>query len=48
MVEDLYNVVKGLSDVRGENMSTFIRRSILRELAMLGYLDNDQRQALGL
>jgi hypothetical protein len=32
---------------RGENVSVFIRRLVIRELALLSYLDDDQKKALG-
>lgn len=34
--------------LRGEDLSSFIRRAILKELAELGFLDSKQKQALGL
>jgi hypothetical protein len=33
---------------RGEDLSDFVRRSIRKELASLGFLPNDQRKALGI
>jgi len=46
-VEDrelLHNVCKA----RGEDLSDFVRRSIRKELASLGFLSNDQKKALGI
>jgi len=33
---------------RGEDLSDFVRRSIRKELASLGFLSNDQKKALGI
>jgi uncharacterized protein (DUF1778 family) len=33
--------------IRGEDMSDFVRRSILKELANLSYLSDEERKALG-
>jgi len=33
---------------RGEDLSDFVRRSILKELASLGFLSEDQKKALGI
>ena len=32
---------------RGEDLSDFVRRAILKELASLGFLSEDQKKALG-
>ena len=32
---------------RGEDLSDFVRRSIRKELASLGFLSEDQKKALG-
>jgi antitoxin component of RelBE/YafQ-DinJ toxin-antitoxin module len=46
--EALYRQVKEVSRKRGEDLSDFIRRAILKELASLGFLPEDQKKALGL
>jgi len=33
---------------RGEDLSDFVRRSIRKELASLGFLSDDQKKALGI
>ena len=33
---------------RGEDLSDFVRRSIRKELASLGFLSHDQKKALGI
>ena len=45
--ETLYNQVKEVSKGRGEDLSDFIRRAILKELASLSFLSKDQKKALG-
>lgn len=42
------DLLKKVSDARGENISNFVRRSILTELAKLGYCPAEQLKALGL
>jgi len=46
--ETLYHQVKEVSKDRGEDVSDFIRRAILKELASLSYLSEDQKKALGI
>jgi hypothetical protein len=41
-------MVKTVSQERGEDISDFLRRSILKELASLDMLPKHQRKALGL
>ena len=41
-------LMKDVAKKRGEDMSSFIRRSIKLELARLGFLSNEERKALGL
>lgn len=45
--EKTINLVKSVSEARGEDFSHFVRHSIRAELASLGYLDEDERKALG-
>lgn len=42
----IYSLVKKVSQARGEAMSTFVRRAVLRELANLNFLDEEQRKIL--
>ena len=46
MNEDIVDLIRTVSEARGENMSTFVRRAVLRELAMLSYLNPAQKKAL--
>jgi uncharacterized protein (DUF1778 family) len=43
---DTYELLKKVSKARGEQMSVFIRRAILRELARLSFLPEEQKKAL--
>ena len=45
--EDLKNLVRSVAVARGEDLSDFIRRAILKELASLSFLSDDQKKALG-
>jgi len=45
--ETLYHQVKEVSRDRGEDLSDFIRRAILRELGRLSFLSDEQKKALG-
>jgi len=44
---DLALILK-VSRTRGEDPSSFIRRAVLLELAKLGYLSQEENQALGI
>ena len=44
---DLYNLLDELCKNRGENKSTFVRRTIKEQLAELGFLSKDEQKALG-
>lgn len=35
-------------DSRGEDVSDFVRRAVLRELGKLSYLSKDEKKALGI
>ena len=48
VTKDLYSKLRIISDARGEDVSDFIRRAILKELAFLSYLSEDQKKALGI
>ena len=41
------SLVTKVAKGRGEQLSDFVRRAILLELANLGYLDKNERKALG-
>ena len=41
-------LIKKISKARGEDLSDFVRRAILKELASLGFLSTDQKKALGI
>ncbi len=42
-----YALVREVAKRRGEDVSVFVRRSLLRELAVLSYLSEDEKKALG-
>jgi len=44
----LKELLRKVSDARGEDMSDFVRRAIKRELARLGFLPEEEKKALGL
>ncbi len=44
--EKLMRLLDKVCKLRGENRSNFIRRSVLKELARLSYLDNKSKKAL--
>ena len=48
VTEDLYSRLRIVSNARGEDVSDFMRRAILKELAFLGYLSEGQKKALGI
>jgi uncharacterized protein (DUF1778 family) len=41
------DLVEKVSKLRGEDISDFIRRSVLKELASLSYLPDEDKKALG-
>jgi len=47
VTDDLYSKLKAVSKMRGETASDFVRRAILKELAALSFLSEDQKKALG-
>jgi hypothetical protein len=47
VTEDLYSKLSTVSEARGEDVSDFVRRAILKELASLGFLSEEQKKALG-
>lgn len=44
----LYQKVREISSARGEDVSDFVRRAVLKELASLSFLPDDQKKALGI
>lgn len=40
--------LKEIAEARGESVSAFVRRSIFKEFALLGFLDENQKKSLGL
>ena len=46
--EQDFNLMRKLCDLRGEDVSDFIRRSVKSEFARLGFSADEDRKALGL
>jgi hypothetical protein len=44
--EKTYQLLKKVTEARGESMGVFIRRAILRELARLSFLSEEEKKAL--
>jgi hypothetical protein len=47
MTDELADLLREVSLARGEDVSDFVRRAILRELAYLSFLPERQKKALG-
>jgi predicted CopG family antitoxin len=47
ITEDAYTKLKTIADARGEDISDFIRRAILKEFAALNFLSEFESKALG-
>lgn len=45
---ELYEMLKTVSRNRGEDVSDFMRRAVLTELARLSFLPDAQKKALGI
>ena len=45
--EDDRRLIEQVCEARGENISSFLRRAIKRELASLNYYTDDVKKALG-
>lgn len=45
---EFHDLVARVSKARGEHISSFARRAILKELAALSFLPDDVKKALGL
>lgn len=43
-----WKLLKKVCDYRNEDLSDFIRRAVLKELASLSYLPEEQKKALGM
>ncbi len=43
----LKDMLRKVSEARGEDMSDFVRRAIKRELARLSFLPEEEKKALG-
>ncbi len=48
VTDGLYFQLRTVSNARCEDVSDFVRRAILKELASLGYLSEAQKKALGI
>lgn len=48
MREEDVKLLRKVCKYRGENISSFVRRAVLKELAELSYLPNSQKKALGI
>ena len=48
MPEKALELLSRVSSTRGETVSSFIRRAVLKELASLSYLSLEEKKALGL
>lgn len=47
VTDDLYSMLTKVCTNRGEDVSDFVRRAILKELAELSFLPSEQKKALG-
>jgi hypothetical protein len=47
MPQEYVELVKRISQDRGEDISDFVRRAVYKELASLNYLSKEQKKALG-
>jgi hypothetical protein len=45
---ELHALIKKVSKSRGEGASSFARRAILKELASLSFLSDEQKKSLGI
>ena len=48
VTDNLYSQLKAVSNARGEDVSDFVRRAILKVLARLSFLSSEQKKALGI
>ena len=47
MTQATKKLLEKVSKNRGEDVSDFVRRSVLKEFASLGYLSDEEKKALG-
>ncbi len=47
MLPEKWRLVKNASELRGEDVSDFVRRAVYTELARLSYLSEKEKKALG-
>lgn len=47
VTDDLWSLLWKVSGDRGEDVSAFMRRAVLKELASLSFLPEEQKKALG-
>lgn len=48
MLHEHKTLLEKVCKARGEDISDFVRRSILKELASLSFLSSDEKKALGI
>lgn len=48
MTDEHVYLIRKVSRARGEDVSDFVRRAVLRELASLNFLSSEEKKALGL
>lgn len=46
--KEIYDILEHVAKARGENVSIFVRRAVIKELAELGYLPEEIRKAFGI
>jgi hypothetical protein len=46
--QDEFDLLKKVSNARGESISTFVRRSVKSELGRLSFLPDEDKKALGI
>lgn len=46
--ESEFELIKKVAGLRGEDVSSFLRRAIRKELAELSFLDRESKRALGI
>jgi len=47
ITEEDRKLLRSVCEARGENLSSFIRRSVRKELASLSFYSDDMKKALG-
>jgi len=46
--EDIFQLLKKVAKARRERVSDFVRRAVIKELAELQYLSDEEKKALGM